>query len=163
MGPMLRALAIAAAVIAAATGTSVGLAATPTIERIAIDETFHDDFLSDVCGIDVEVHALGHRMTRLSSGDDGRLIETSTVNISFTATSAEGRYRFRDVGADVTRITKDGVVVQVIGKLPFWFNGVVWIDLNDFADPFDDEIIKGPTGPDLFGSMLEAACSALHP
>ena len=96
-------------------------------------------------------------MSRTSTGDDGRLLETFTINLSLTATSDYGAYRFRDVGADVTRITQDGVVHQVIGKLPFWFNGTAW------ENPVTGEVLKEPTGADLFEPMLEDACAALAP
>ena len=67
---------------------------------------------------------------------------------------AFGTFRFKDVGADVTRITKDGVLHQ-IGQLPFWFNGTSW------EDPITGEVLKEPTGADRFESMIAKACAAL--
>jgi hypothetical protein len=151
------------AMLCAAIVAPLALAAPPVIERESVDETFQDDFLTAACGVPVHIRAVGHQMTRTSTGGNGKLIETYTINIVFTATSNYGQFRFRDVGADVTRITKNGVVVQLIGKLPFWFNGTAWIDPGDPGDPLDDVIIKGPTGSDLFASMIDDACSALAP
>ena len=131
-------------------------AGKPTITRTAVDETFADEFLSEECGVPVETTVLGHQALRVYT-DGGRLIEGFTVNVTLTATSAFGTFRFKDVGADLTRVTQDGIVHQIIGKLPFWFNGTFW------EDPITEEPIKEPTGPDLFDSMLERACAALAP
>ena len=135
----------------------VGLAGKPTMTREAIDETFADEFLTDFCGVPVETRALGHQITRTYTDDSGRLIEVFTINVSVTSTSEEGTFRVRDVGADVTRVTKDGVVHQIIGKLPFWFNGTTW------ENPITGEVLKEPTGANLFESMLGKACAALAP
>ena len=175
-------VALAAALTCAVAVAPVGFGAQPTITREAIDDTFDDEFLTDfnawmrgaisrasgTSGVrsgsvkvrttaPVETHAVGHQITRTYTDDSGRLIEVFTINVSVTSTSEEGTFRVRDVGADVTRITKDGVVHQIIGKLPFWFNGTAWVD------PATDEIIKGPTGSDLFESTLDKACAALAP
>jgi hypothetical protein len=125
--------------------------------REQIDDTFTDDFLSGECGVAVETHALGHQTSRSYTDGTGRLIEVFTINVGLTATSANGSFRFRDVGADVTRVTKDGVVHQIIGKLPFWFNGTAW------ENPITGEVLKEPTGADLFESMVGKACAALAP
>lgn len=154
---------LAVTMLCAAILAPLALAAPPAIERESFDVTFPDGFLTAECGVAVQTQAVGHHMWRTSTGTNGKLIETHTVNIAFTATSAYGQFRFRDVGADIVRVTKNGVVVQLIGKLPFWFNGTTWIDPGDPGDPNDDVIIKGPTGSDLFASMLDDACSALAP
>jgi hypothetical protein len=36
------------------------LAGKPTFERITVDETFADDFLTGACGVPVTTHAEGH-------------------------------------------------------------------------------------------------------
>ena len=150
-------VALAAALTCAVAVAPVGFGAQPTITREAIDDTFDDEFLTDFCGVPVETNAVGHQITRTYTDESGRLIEVFTINVSVTSMSEEGTFRVRDVGADVTRISKDGVVHQIIGKLPFWFNGTAWVD------PATDEIIKGPTGSDLFESTLDKACAALAP
>jgi hypothetical protein len=125
--------------------------------RVAVDETFPDGGLTAACGIPVQTHAFGHEITRSFTDGSGRLIEVFTLNVALTASSAESTFRFRDVGADVTRITKDGVVHQIVGKLPFWFNGTYW------ENPITGEPLKEPTGADLFEDMLAEACAALGP
>jgi hypothetical protein len=150
-------VALAAVLTCAVAAAPAGFAGKPTITREAVDETFDDGFLTDFCGVPVESHALGHQITRTYTDDSGRLIEVFTINVSVTSTSAEGTFRVRDVGADVTRITKDGVVHQIIGKLPFWFNGTAW------EDPITGETLKEPTGSDLFQSTVDKACAALAP
>jgi hypothetical protein len=150
-------LVLAAALVCAAAVVPIGLAGKPTITREVVDETFADGFLTDACGVPVETHVAGHLIIRTFTDSNGRLIEVFTVNVSVTSTSDEGTFRFRDVGADVTRITHDGIVLQIIGKLPFWFNGTTW------EDPITGEVLKEPTGSDLFESMVQKACAALAP
>ena len=133
------------------------LAGKPTIVREDLDETFADVFLSDECGVPVETRIVGHQIIRSFTDGDGRLVEVFTLNMTLTATSAFGTFRFKDVGADVTRITKDGVLHQIIGQLPFWFNGTAW------EDPTTGEVLKEPTGTDRFESMTSKACAALGP
>ena len=131
------------------------LAGKPTIVREDLDETFADVFLSDECGVSVETRIVGHQIIRSFTDGDGRLVEVFTLNMTLTATSAFGTFRFKDVGADVTRITKDGVLHQIIGQLPFWFNGTSW------EDPITGEVLKEPTGAARFESMIAKACAAL--
>ena len=147
----LATVALCGAVVAPA------LAGKPIITRMTVDETFDDDFLSPACGVPVETRVTGHEITRSFTDGGGRLIEVFTINELITASSPFGTFRFKDVGADVTRITKDGVVHQIIGKLPFWFNGTAW------ENPITGEVLKSPTGADLFESMLEKACASLAP
>jgi hypothetical protein len=157
MGWTRRSIALVAVLTCAVAVAPTGRAGQPTFTREQIDDTFTDDFLSGECGVAVETHALGHQTSRSYTDGTGRLIEVFTINVGLTATSANGSFRFRDVGADVTRVTKDGVVHQIIGKLPFWFNGTAW------ENPITGEVLKEPTGADLFESMVGKACAALAP
>jgi hypothetical protein len=150
-------VAIATVLSCAATLVPASLAAQPNFVREDVDETFPDGFLTSECGVAVTSRATGHQTTRTFTDANGRLIEVFTLSISIVSTSDFGTFRFRDVGADVTRVTKDGVVHQIIGKLPFWFNGTTW------ENPDTGEVLKEPTGPDLFESMLGKACAALAP
>ena len=146
---------VALATVAALCTAGQALAGQPTIVREDLDETFADVFLSDECGVPVETRIVGHQIIRSYTDGDGRLVEVFTLNMTLTATSAFGTFRFKDVGADVTRITKDGVVHQIIGQLPFWFNGTSW------EDPITGEVLKEPTGADRFESMTTKACASL--
>jgi hypothetical protein len=146
---------VALATVAVLCTAGQALAGKPTIVREDLDETFADVFLSDECGVPVETRIVGHQIIRSFTDGDGRLVEVFTLNMTLTATSAFGTFRFKDVGADVTRITKDGVLHQIIGQLPFWFNGTSW------EDPITGEVLKEPTGADRFESMIAKACAAL--
>ena len=48
--------------------TGVAAGAPPTIERINIDETFADEFLTEECGVPVTTTARGHIIMRIFSG-----------------------------------------------------------------------------------------------
>jgi Acyl-CoA dehydrogenase, C-terminal domain len=112
-------------------GAGAASAAPPTFERIDVDDTFADEFLTETCGVDVTTTVRGHVILRTFSGDRTGPAQLNTLNLAITAT-AEGRtFRFRDVGADLTRIEPDGTaVLSIIGQVPFDFAGVLKIDLE---------------------------------
>ena len=135
-------------------GPGVASGAAPTIERIPVDDTFVDEFLSEECGVLVTTRARGHIIVRTFEEDGTGVVEVRTINVGLTAT-ADGRvFRFRDVGADVTRIEPDGTAVLLIsGQVPFAFAGVLKIDLET------GEAILEPR--DRSEEQLAAACAAL--
>ena len=61
-------LALILVLVAGALAPSAS-AAAPTIERIEIDETFDDDFLTVECGVPVTIHAQGDLTVRTFSGE----------------------------------------------------------------------------------------------
>jgi hypothetical protein len=131
------------------------MAAKPTIERIDVDESFADEFLSEECGVEVTTQALGHIIVRTFSGEATGAAELRTVNIALTATADGNTFTFRDVGADLVRIEPDGTaILMLIGQLPFDFTGVLKIDLET------GEAILEPQHT-VFEEDLEAACEAL--
>jgi hypothetical protein len=106
-------------------------AAAPTFERIEVDDTFADDFLTEECGVEVTSHAQGHVTIRMFSGDATGPVQLVTLNIGITATSGENTVTFRDVGGDLLRVEPDGTaVLLIIGQVPFEFAGVLIIDLE---------------------------------
>jgi hypothetical protein len=131
----------------------VAAGAAPTIERIPVDDTVVDEELSEACGVEVTVRARGAITVRTFEDGTG-VAEVRTINVGVTAT-ADGRvFRFRDVGADVTRIEPDGTAVLLVtGQVPFAFAGALMIDLET------GEAILEPH--DRSEEQLAAACAAL--
>jgi hypothetical protein len=141
-------------VLAGVVSPGVGSGAPPTIERIPVDDTFADEFLSEECGVEVTTTARGHVIVRTFEGDGPGLVQVNTINIGLTATAGDRRFRFRDVGADVTRITPDGtLILSIIGQVPFDFAGVLKINLDT------GEAILEPR--DRSAEQLAKACDAL--
>lgn len=132
----------------------VAAGAPPTIERIPVDETFADDFLTEECGVPVTSRLRGHITVRTFSGEGTGVTEVRTINVGVTAT-ADGRvFRFRDVGADVTRIEPDGTaVLSISGQVPFFFAGVLKIDLETGEAIFEPR--------DRSAEQLARACAVL--
>jgi hypothetical protein len=131
--------------------------APPTIERVDIDDTFVDEFLSEACGVKATVHLVGHQMTRTS--ESGRLLDVHTVSMTGIITSKFGSFRVKDVGSDSTRVTPDGqVIVSLRGQLPFFFKGVLKYDPAIAGDNWLNE-------PNLAAGerQVERACAALNP
>ena len=129
-------------------------AAKPTIERIAIDETFDDDVLTAECGVPVTTRAQGRIILRTFEGNGTGVVEVNNLNVVLTAMSGDNTYRFRDVGADVLRVEPDGTaILMIIGQVPFGFAGVLKIDLET------GEAILEPQHS-LEGN-LDEACAAL--
>ena len=145
---LLASLLLVAAVMA--TGASAG---KPTIERIPVDETFEDDFLSEACGVPVTTRARGDVIVRTFPDGNGPA-ELRTLNISLTATAGGNTYRFRDVGADLVRIEPDGTaILMIVGQVPFDFTGILKIDLETgdaILEPHHDT-----------SGRVEDACAAL--
>jgi hypothetical protein len=132
----------------------VAAGAAPTIERINIDETFADDFLTDACGIDVTTTVHGFVIERIFSGEGTGVAQVNTISIGITATAGDRTFHFRDVGADVVQIKPDGTLVLLIaGQVPFEFAGVLKID------PETEEVILEPR--DRSEEQLAKACKAL--
>lgn len=107
------------------------MAQKPTMERIDIDETFLDEFLTEACGVPVTTRAQGHIIVRTFSGETPGPAEIRTINIALTAMANGNTYVFRDVGVDLVRIEPDGTaILMVVGQIPFEFTGALKIDLE---------------------------------
>ena len=111
--------------------TAVGVGGSPAIaappEVITFTDTFHDDFLSDACGVDVTTTIDGTVRIREFDRATG-LVTVATVNVDITATAGDNTFRFRDVGSDVFLQGGEGVVHLVTGQVPFEFTGVLKIN-----------------------------------
>lgn len=119
-----------------AAGSATG--AAPTFERIDVDDTFADEGLSEVCGVDVTSTVRGQVILRAFSGETG-LMQLNTLNLAITSTAGDRTFRFRDVGADSLRVTPDGtLILSIIGQVPFEFAGVMKIN------PETEEVILEP-------------------
>jgi hypothetical protein len=135
-------------------GPGVASGAAPVIERIPVDDTFADDVLSEECGVPVTTRARGHIIVRTFPGEGTGVAEVRTINVGLTATAGDRTFRFRDVGADVTRIEPDGTaVLSITGQVPFAFAGVLKIDLET------GEAILEPR--DRSAEQLARACEVL--
>ena len=111
-----------------ASGATAG---KPVFERIVVDETAPDPFLTAECGVAVTTQAQGSVTMRIFDGTGTGPASVSTLNIALTATAGDNVVRFRDVGADVVRIEPDGTaILMIIGQVPFDFTGVLKIDLE---------------------------------
>jgi hypothetical protein len=107
------------------------IAGQPTTERLDIDETFLDEFLTDACGVEVTTHAQGHVIVRTFPGEGTGPAEIRTINIGLTATADGNTFVFRDVGVDLVRIKPDGTaILMIVGQIPFAFTGALKIDLE---------------------------------
>lgn len=130
------------------------LAGKPAFERITIDETALDPFLTDACGVPVTTRAQGHITTRTFAGGGTGPAVVTTINVALTATAGDNVVRFRDVGADVERIEPDGTaILMIIGQIPFAFSGVLKIDLET-----GDAILEPQHNTE---ERLDAACAVL--
>jgi succinate dehydrogenase/fumarate reductase flavoprotein subunit len=132
----------------------VAAGAAPTIERITVNESSEDVFLTEECGVPVTTTAQGHVIVRTFSGEGTGVAQVNTISIGLTATAGDRTFRFRDVGADVVQIEPDGTLVLLItGQVPFAFAGVLKID------PETEEVILEPR--DRSEQQLAKACTAL--
>ena len=150
-----RVIACMVALVAAAGAVAPGATGggKPVIERIAVDEVFADDFLTDACGVPVSTRALGHVIVRTFPGPTGT-VELQTLNVALTASAGGNTYRFRDVGADQVQVKRDGsAILMIIGQIPFGFTGVTKINL------VTGEVVHEPHHG--LEGRVEEACAAL--
>ena len=148
-GAWLVGLAAVAALLAP--GATAG---KPVFERIQVDETAPDAFLSEECGVAVTTRAYGHVIRRAFEGTGTGPASLTTLNISLTATAGDNVIRFRDVGADLVRIEPDGTAtLMIIGQVPFDFTGVLKIDLETGEATLEPQHSTADN--------LEAACARL--
>jgi hypothetical protein len=145
------AISAAALMLAAATPAQ---AAAPTIERIPIDDAFHDDFLSAECGVDVTTTFHGFVIQRDFVDGAGNLVSLATINVTGTSSSEFGSIRIKDVGADQLKVASDGTLtLRITGQVPFDFAGVLVVDL-DTGELLHEPNFRGDT-------QLEKACRLL--
>jgi len=145
---------LAGVLVVAALVAPGALAGPPTIERVDVDVTFADDFLTEECGVDVMTHVQGHVILHTFSNGGTGPAEITTLNLALTAMADGNTYRFRDVGADHVQVKPDGTaILLVIGQIPFGFTGVLKIDLDT------GEAILEPQHS--LEGRLEEACAAL--
>jgi hypothetical protein len=117
--------ATVALLIVVGVGGTPASAAPPQV--ITVSDTFHDDFLSDACGVDVTSTVNGTVRVREFDRTTG-LVTVATINVDITATAGDNTFRFRDVGADVFLQGGEGPVHLVTGQIPFEFTGVLKIN-----------------------------------
>ena len=148
------ALALLAGILLVAAAIAPGASAgKPTIERIAVDDTFDDEFLGEACGVPVTSRVQGHVIVR--TFPDGKSpAQLTTLNLAITASAGDNTIHFRDVGADLERIEPDGTaILSIIGQVPFDFTGILKIDLETgdaILEPHHDT-----------SGRLDDACAAL--
>jgi len=126
-------LALVGAAFATAALTATASAAGPERERIDLDETVVDEFLSDLCGFEVTTRFKGHIITRTFQDDGKGIVSVRTLNVVGTAMANGNDVRVHDVGADHIRVTPDGTaILSIIGQIPFFdaFIGLLRIDLT---------------------------------
>ena len=142
------------AVVVAVLGQAA-TAAAPTIEHIAVNDVgVPDEFLSEACGVPVTIDAVGHVTIRTFDRSGTGPERVFTINIAITASAGDNVYRFRDVGADILRVSPDGTaILMIVGQIPFGFTGV--LKLNDDTG----EAILEPQHS--LEERLDAACAAL--
>ncbi len=140
--------------VLAALLASGATAGKPVFQRIDVNETAPDPFLTEECGVAVTTQAEGQITSRTFTGGGTGVASVRTINIALTATAGDNVVRFRDVGADVVRIEPDGTaILMIIGQVPFDFTGVLKIDLET-----GDAILEPQHST---AENLERACATL--
>ena len=132
----ITAACIAASVLLWGTGVD---ARKPEFERISVNDSGVDAFFSNLCGFQVIATSVGHITVRTSPDRTVGAVAVVTVNVQTTLSANGNEYTFRNVGADVLRITPEGeLILSIIGQLPFSFTGVLKINLST------DEVVLEP-------------------
>ena len=125
-------LAVLGALLVVVLGATAAAAQRPEKVTETIDETFHDEILSEVCGVDVTTTLSGF-ITFLVFPD--RPIgpqELTSYHLDFLATAGDNQVEARDVGIDLIRVTPDGTaILSIVGQSqPNMFTGVLKFNLD---------------------------------
>ena len=90
-------------------------AAKPTMERVPVDDVFVDDFLTEVCGTEVNRHVYGHVTFRTFANDDDEVVrELNNYALTSVFMSEHATIRVKDVGVDRVTYQADGSLINVI-------------------------------------------------
>ena len=149
-----RALPLGAVLLSLGLAAPAAEGAKPSLERIVVDDQFVDEGLSEICGFEITLRAMGK--VTLREFPDGRLDAVNNVNVVVTLSANGNTYTLHDVGADVAKVLKDGTIqLAIIGQVPFGFTGVLKID------PETEEVSHEPRHSTE--DEIEDACAALAP
>jgi hypothetical protein len=147
-------------------------AGKPQIERVNVDDTFVDEFLSEACGTEVTFHATGHITFRLFADAAGNPIrELNNYALTAVYSSENGAVRAKDVGVDRITYLPDGSLLQfIIGNVQSFSipgQGRVYQDVGrtmvvitfdaDGVPSFEATPLGGQHDPDQVGAL----CSVL--
>ena len=90
-------------------------AAKPEMERVPIDDVFVDDFLTEVCGTEVNGHVYGHITFRAFVNDDDAVVrEVNNYALTSVFMSEHATIQVKDVGVDRVTYLDDGSLINVI-------------------------------------------------
>lgn len=94
-------------------------AAPPEISTETVDETFHDEFLSEACGFPVTVTISGKTRIRTWLDAEGNPTrEIFTINVKGSISAGGQTLRFVDAGMDkATFLDGGGIRVEIHGNL----------------------------------------------
>ncbi len=85
------------------------------MERVPVDDVFVDEFLTEVCGFEVNGHVFGHITFRAFPNDDDVVVrELNNYALTAVYSSAQATIRVKDVGVDRVSFQADGSIVNVI-------------------------------------------------
>lgn len=107
--------ALALASLALLAASVPAMASAPSQERIAVDDQFVDDFLTEACGFEIAVHVSGHVIFRTftdANGDPAHEVNTYALTVVWSSDSAT--IKAKDVGADRITYLPDGSIEQVV-------------------------------------------------
>ena len=152
---MPRLVGASCAVVLATFAAPSAVAAPPEFERIEINETSEQEFLTEECGVSVIETAQGTITVRELEDPDGRLESVVNINVVVEVASEFGVVRGRFVQTEVVKSSPDGqVTLQSAGRVPGGFAGLLVIDLDS------GEAIKEPQ-MQVGERQLESTCATL--
>ena len=124
-------LAILGALLALALVPSTAVAAPPERETVTFSETFHDEILTEACGVDVTTTISGFVTFMTFPDRPVGLQDLNSFHIDLLAVAGDNRVLFQNVGIDQTRVEPDGTVILMLtGQGGTFFTGVIKINLT---------------------------------
>ena len=134
------ALAVAA-LIALVASTTAGAApgGKPTVEREVIEETFFDDFILDICGVETNT-TLKQRTTTKTWPDGSQTVHINAEFVPDDPSIASERNAFTDVVAPDGTVTTKGLAIRLYRK----GEGTIIRDAGWVRFLEDGLVVRGP-------------------
>jgi hypothetical protein len=137
LGPVVAVAALIA--LATAPTATAGTGGKPVVEREVVEETFFDDFILDICGVETNT-TLRQRTTTKTWPDGSQTVHVNAEFVPDDPSIASERNAFTDVVAPDGTLTTKGLAIRLYRK----GEGTIIRDAGWVRFLEDGLVVRGP-------------------
>jgi hypothetical protein len=137
LGPVVAVAALIA--LATAPTATAGTGGKPVVERDVVEETFFDDFILDICGVETNT-TLRQRTTTKTWPDGSQTVHVNAEFVPDDPSIASERNAFTDVVAPDGTLTTKGLAIRLYRK----GEGTIIRDAGWVRFLEDGLVVRGP-------------------